>query len=265
VIRFWSRMLLGIVGVRVLVRGEPIDPRLAGGIVPGSAGRMLLSNHVSWLDIYAINAAVPSRFVAKAEIAAWPLAGWLAARAGTLFVERGRRHAVHAINQAVASRLAAGETIGVFPEGTTTDGRELLPFHANLVQPALDAGAEIRPVAVRYVQDGAWAPAAAYIGDMTLLGSLWQVVTTARLVVHVHWLPQLSRELDNRHAVCRAARAAIGGALGVALEGEPAAVASLGVAIVGEPAAVAAQPAGVMDPGDGTADTPPGGSPATAS
>jgi 1-acyl-sn-glycerol-3-phosphate acyltransferase len=169
--------------------------------------------------------------------------GWLVARVGTLFVERGRRHAVHAINQAVAARLALGESIGVFPEGTTTDGRELLPFHANLVQPALDAGAEIRPVALRYLQDGAWAPAAAYIGDMSLVGSLWRVVTTPRLTVQVHWLPPVARELANRHAVGRAARAAIAAALGLAIH----------------------EAHDVTAPAADTADSAPDESPATAS
>ncbi|MFN9030618.1 MAG: lysophospholipid acyltransferase family protein [Betaproteobacteria bacterium] len=216
IIRLWSHNLLRIVGLRLVVRGEPIEPEVAAtGLAAWSSGRILLANHISWIDIFAINAAVPTRFIAKAEISRWPLVGALVSLAGTLYVERGRRHAVHAINQKVAERLKHGETIGVFPEGTTTDGSTLLPFHANLVQPALDAGAEIRPVALRYTQRGAPTLAAAYIGDDNLVSSLWRIVTAPALAVDVHWLAPLSTQQATRHAAGREAREAIAGALGL--------------------------------------------------
>jgi 1-acyl-sn-glycerol-3-phosphate acyltransferase len=217
IIKLWSRNVLRIVGLRVVQRGEPIEPELAAtGIAAWTSGRILLANHVSWIDIFAINAVVPARFIAKAEIRAWPLAGTLVSLAGTLYVERGRRHAVHAINQKVAERLKHGETIGVFPEGTTTDGSTLLAFHANLVQPALDVGAEIRPVALRYTQAGAPSQAAAYIGDDTLVDSLWKIITAPGLQIEVTWLPKLTEAGMTRQAAGRAARAVIAQALGIA-------------------------------------------------
>jgi 1-acyl-sn-glycerol-3-phosphate acyltransferase len=185
------------------------------GIAGWSSGRLLLANHISWIDIFSINAVVPTRFIAKAEIGRWPLVGLLVSLAGTLYVERGRRHAVHAINQKVAERLKQGETIGVFPEGTTTDGSLLLPFHANLVQPALDVGGEIRPVALRYTQRGAQTLAAAYVGDDSLVGSLWRIVTTPGLQVDVIWLPPLAAGAATRQAAGQQARAAIAQALGL--------------------------------------------------
>jgi 1-acyl-sn-glycerol-3-phosphate acyltransferase len=217
-IRFWSRVLLLTVGVRLVIRGEGPDRSLAQtGLGAGTHGLMLLANHVSWLDIYAINATVPTRFVAKAEIADWPVIGTLVASIGTLFVERGRRHAVHAINQVVVRRLKLGETIGVYPEGTTTEGDALLPFHANLVQPAIDVQAQVRPVAIRYTQAGALSRAAAYVGDDHLLVSLWRVVTAPRLTVEVHWLPPLPPGMAKRHDAARLAREAIAHALAIRL------------------------------------------------
>jgi 1-acyl-sn-glycerol-3-phosphate acyltransferase len=214
--KLWSRNLLRIVGLRLVVKGEPIEPEVAAtGMAAWTSGRILLANHISWIDIFAINAVVPTRFIAKAEISRWPLVGALVSLAGTLYVERGRRHAVHAINQKVAERLKHGETIGVFPEGTTTDGSTLLPFHANLVQPALDVGAEIRPVALRYLQAGAPTLAAAYIGDDNLVSSLWRIVTAPALTVDVHWLAPLASGAATRHAAGRDARDAIAVALGI--------------------------------------------------
>ena len=214
--RLWSRNLLRIAGLRLRVMGEPIEAEVAStGIAGWSSGRLLLANHISWIDIFSINATVPTRFIAKAEIGRWPLVGLLVSLAGTLYVERGRRHAVHAINQKVAERLKQGETVGVFPEGTTTDGSLLLPFHANLVQPALDVGGEIRPVALRYTQRGAPTLAAAYVGDDSLVGSLWRIVTTPGLQVEVIWLPPLAAGAATRQAAGQQARAAIAQALGL--------------------------------------------------
>ncbi|HEU0201767.1 MAG TPA: lysophospholipid acyltransferase family protein [Burkholderiaceae bacterium] len=221
VIRFWSRVLLLIIGVRLDVRGEAIPPELAAtGLIAGSRGRLVVANHISWLDVYTLDALVPTRFVAKAEIARWPMVGWLVALVGTLFVERGRRHAVHGVNRIVGDHLQRSETIGVFAEGTTTDGTRLLPFHANLIQPALDHGAEVRPLAIRFTQYGRPSLAASYEGDTNLVQSLWRIVTAPHLVAEVHWLPAVDPTITNRHAAARAARAAIAAAIDVRAEPE---------------------------------------------
>lgn len=212
----WSRLLLLIVGVRLESRGLPPAPGDATGEAP--SGSLLLINHTSWLDVFSIAAMVPARFVAKTEIGRWPVVGWLAIVVGTLFVERGRRHAVVRTNQAVSERLCSGQLIGIFPEGTTTDGSRLLPFHANLVQPAIDLGVPLRPVAVRFTQRGEFSRAAMFVDDMHLMQSLWRVVTAPHLAVELNWLPAIDPRLSNRHAVARAARAAIARALDVPLE-----------------------------------------------
>jgi 1-acyl-sn-glycerol-3-phosphate acyltransferase len=243
-IMVWSRILLLIIGVRVESNGLPPGPgrgrqaeesplasgrgaeelplsRLrerGGGEGSQSLGSLLLINHTSWLDVFSIAALAPARFVSKAEIGRWPVFGWLAIVVGTLFVERGRRHAVVRTNQAVAERLRAGQMIGVFPEGTTTDGSRLLPFHANLIQPAIDLGAPIRPVGVRFTQRGEPSRSAMFVGQMNLMQSLWRVVTAPYLAVELHWLPPIDPPPSNRHAAARAARSAIAHALAVPLE-----------------------------------------------
>lgn len=229
----WSRILLLIIGVRLDSRGLPPRPGRAlaegealhspscgkgAGSEGASMGSLLLINHTSWLDVFSIAAVVPARFVSKAEIARWPLFGWLAIVVGTLFVERGRRHAVVRTNQALAERLRSGQLIGLFPEGTTTDGSRLLPFHANLVQPAIDLGAPIRPVGLRFTQCGEFSQVAMFVGEMNLMQSLWRVVTAPHLAVELHWLPAIDPPPATRQAAVRAARAAIAGELAVPLD-----------------------------------------------
>lgn len=217
--RRWSRLLLAIAGVRVEVVGAPADAGLAAsGVVPGSAGRMVLANHVSWIDIFAINAALPARFVAKAEIGRWPGVGWVVSAAGTLYIERGRRHAVASMNDRVAAHLKLGETVAVFPEGTTTAGDTLLPFHSNLVAPAIEVGAEVWPVALSYAEDGRPSQVAAYIGEMTLVSSLWQIVTARDLVARVSVRPAIATPDGTRHAITEAARMSIAADLGLVVE-----------------------------------------------
>jgi len=207
IIRAWSRLLLAICGVRLRVTGLPLSRPLARtGIEGGRRGRMLLANHVSWIDPFALNASLPSRFVAKAEIRAWPLLGTLVTLVGALYIERGRRHAVASANHRVRERLKDGETVAVFPEGTTTDGRSLLPFHSNLVAPALEVGAECWPVAVRYTQDAAQSTAAAFIGEMSIVASLWNILLARRLQVEVAFLEPVPTAGDrDRHHVAEAA------------------------------------------------------------
>ncbi len=246
IIRWWSALLLRVCGMRLQLDGVPLDPQIArAGIAPWTLGRLVLANHVSWIDVFAINAVVPSRFVAKAEIGRWPVAGWLVTLSGVLYVERGRRHAVAAINQRVRERLQAGETVVVFPEGTTTDGRSLLPFHSNMVAPAVQAGCEIWPLALRYTQQGEPSDAAAFVGDMDLLTCLWNILSARDLTAEITLLPALSAAPGaTRHQLAQQARAAIAAQLAIATV-EPAPAVSPGPA-AGRPdraAAPAADPA----------------------
>ena len=186
----WSAGLLRAIGVGLRISGTPR---------PGAT--LLLANHVSWLDIAALHAAAPhARFVAKADVLRWPLLGWLVAGAGTLFIERERKRDALRVVHAMAEALQAGQTVAVFPEGTTGPGPELLPFHANLLQAAIATGTPIQAALLRYADaDQRFSPAVEFVGATTLLQSLWRVASARGLVAHVELLPpQGSRHADRR-------------------------------------------------------------------
>jgi 1-acyl-sn-glycerol-3-phosphate acyltransferase len=207
-VKFWSRIALAALGIRLELHIEP-------GATPieRTPGSLLIMNHTSWADVFVVAAVTPARFVAKAEIAGWPLIGRFAAGVGTIFVERGRRRAVKRVNHAATLRLRSGQSVGIFPEGTTTDGSCLLRFHANLVQSAMDADAPVIPLALQYLQGGAPTTAAAFVGDDTLVGSMWKILVTPRLSARLYWLPTLDCPGETRQAIAQRARAAIAGVL----------------------------------------------------
>lgn len=196
----WSAGLLQVLAVRLRVSGTPP----AGGAV------LVVGNHVSWLDIFAINAVHPARFVAKAEVRRWPFIGWLCARGGTLFIDRARRHHTRDINALMAKAMQSGEAFAVFPEGTTTPGDVVLPFHASLLQPALDCAALIYPVALRYSRvDGSLCSEADYAGEKSLVQSLAQLVTQQRVDLDLHFLPAMTAAGMHRRALADEAAARI--------------------------------------------------------
>jgi 1-acyl-sn-glycerol-3-phosphate acyltransferase len=164
IIKRWSRQVLAILAIRLHVTGRP-----PGGRQP----TVLVANHVSWLDIWVIHAVSPVRFVAKSDVRRWPVIGWLVARSGTIFIERSKRHDTARTNRTIVDTLNRGERVGIFPEGTTTDGTYLRAFHASLFQPALGAGARVVAAGIRYpMRDGSPNPDAAYAGDRSLMESL---------------------------------------------------------------------------------------------
>lgn len=173
-VRLWSLRMLDIMGVELVVQGP---------VPEAHAGALLVANHISWLDILVMNAGQPARFVSKADVKHWPLLGSLITGAGTLYIEReSRRDAMRVVHH-VAERLQADDLIAIFPEGTTGDGVALLPFHANLFQAAIAADAPVVPAALSFVhaQTGAPHNAPTYIGDTTLIGSIWATLRATGL------------------------------------------------------------------------------------
>jgi 1-acyl-sn-glycerol-3-phosphate acyltransferase len=205
-VRRWSRRMLRALGLRLTVRGE---------FEPGA--KLLVANHVSWLDILVVHAVCPeARFVAKAEVQRWPLIGRLIAAADTLYIERERkRDALRVVHQC-AQALRDGDTVALFPEGTTgpaPDGR-LLPFHANVLQAALAVGAAVQPLALRYAdRDHAVSPAALWLGETTLAQTLWRLAAADDLVVHLRALPVHHAPHADRRALAAALRDDIEAAL----------------------------------------------------
>jgi 1-acyl-sn-glycerol-3-phosphate acyltransferase len=189
----WSGALLRILGIRLVVQGQAR---------PGA--KLVVANHVSWLDIVAINSVVPSRFVSKAEVAVWPLLGRLVTAAGTLYLVRERRRDAMRVLGLIAKVLQEGHTVAVFPEGTTGEGHEVMPFHANMLQAAIDAPAVVQPIVLRYSDpQHVVSPLVAYVGDTSLLQSLWWVVTGRGLCVHVTILPLQAAEHADRRALAQ--------------------------------------------------------------
>lgn len=186
---WWSRALLHHLGITLVVRGAPR---------PGA--KLFVANHISWLDIVAINATAPARFVSKAEVRRWPVLHRLVSAADTLYLEREkRRDALRVVHQ-VAEALQAGDTVAVFPEGTTGTGHELLPFHANILQAAIATEIPVQPIALRYSdRRAAISAAVAYVGDTTLVQSLWWVACADGLQVTATLIEaQGTRHLDRR-------------------------------------------------------------------
>lgn len=205
-IQRWSIKLLTICGVRVEIRQ-------AGSAQPPQHA-LIVANHVSWLDIFVINAVAPCRFVAKADIRDWPLIGWLCDRAGTVFIARGRRSALREIHQGLAASIRAGERIAFFPEGTTVGQGALLPFHANLFEAALDT-VPVRPYALRYLDDaGQLHGAVDFVGDMSFAQSIIAILKAGRITAELVLLPVIDSSNTDRRQLAQAARSAIAAALG---------------------------------------------------
>jgi 1-acyl-sn-glycerol-3-phosphate acyltransferase len=197
---WWAGKLLRLLGVQCVVQGQ------------AHAGPVLLAaNHVSWLDIVAIHSVCPhARFVSKADVQRWPVVGPLVDAGGTLYIERERkRDALRVVHQ-MAEALRGGETVVVFPEGTTSEGHEPLRFHANLLQAAIAVEVPVQPVALRFSDVHARvSTAAAYVGDTSLLQSLWRVARAEGLTVHLSLLPPLGVRHADRRALAERVRGGI--------------------------------------------------------
>lgn len=211
-VRWWSAKLLRIVGVRTRVEGHPP--------ARGELGAMIAANHVSWLDIFAISSVRPTRFVAKSEIRDWPLAGWIAERAGTLFIRRERRRDTSRINELVHAALAQRDCVGLFPEGFTTEGDRLLRFHSSLFESAVANEAHVHPCAIRYEHaDGTLCRAIAYVGELSFMQSLGLVIRQRGVVARLRFAPVVETAGRTRRAVAGLAEERVASLLGLQPEG----------------------------------------------
>src|SRR5258705_1861629 len=203
--RRWSRKLLSILAVSVRERNAPEH-------LPERC--VLVLNHISWLDIFVINATSPATFIAKSEIRDWPFVGWLCTLVGTLYIERGKPSAARKATGAIVAELERGVLVAVFPEGMTTFGRSLEPFHAALFQPAIDASATLQPITLRYLDAvGAHTDAAGYVGETSFLESLWTILSTRRIVAELSLLAPISVHGQTRRSLAAKTEGAIGRAL----------------------------------------------------
>ena len=203
-VRRWSARLLRICRVEV-ERGEG-----AHGQQAALEHALIVSNHISWLDIFVINSLHPCRFVAKAEIRAWPVLGWLVAQAGTVFIARGNRRDLRHIFKGLVDALAQHQRVAFFPEGTTASQGSLLPFHANLFEAAIDAKVPVQPVALAYLDHaGGWHPAVDYTGDTTFVDSIFRILDGEPVRARLACLAPIATQGAHRRDLAKAAHDAI--------------------------------------------------------
>lgn len=215
-IRRLARTVPRIMGVRVKVSGG-IPDRDAVTLAhrQGKTGYMICSNHISFLDIFLLDSILPVRFVAKKEIESWPVFGLISRAAGTLFIDRNRRRAVLEMAEKMNETLRAGESVLFFPEGTTGEGRVLLPFYANLFASAVATEAELIPVVIRYTQNGEITTIPSYAGAIPLFTVMKRIVFSSGLEAEVQVLEPISSSGVDRKTLCAQTSAVMSAALGV--------------------------------------------------
>ncbi len=170
---------------------------------PSNDATLYVMNHISWFDIPALASCMPLHFLSKAEVRSWPVIGWLSHRAGTLFIQRGAAGAAQKSLAEITDCLKNGGSVVLFPEGTTSDGKQLKKFHARLYQAAIDAGVKIQPVALRYPYGDGINPYVPYIDDMTFVDSVIGLTRSHPLKVELHFLEPVDSHLNSSDEVTR--------------------------------------------------------------
>lgn len=194
-VRLWSNGLMRVFGFRVKRYGTPL---------PGAV--VFVANHVSWIDIELIHSQRMMGFVAKAEIARWPLIGWLASCGGTIYHHRGSNDSLHGVMHQMVQRLQQGLAVGVFPEGRTTDGRAIGVFHARIFQPAVLAEVPAQPVALKYGVRGSAQTRVAFAPRETFFGNFVRLLGDPARIAEVHFLEPVATGEDGRRRMADTCR-----------------------------------------------------------
>lgn len=178
---WWSGRLLYWCGIHVDYFGQPELHKPV----------LFVMNHVSWLDIFVVNQKRATSFIAKSDIRSWPVVGWLVTGAGTVYIERGQRHAIKRVAEQMQQRFKQQQAVGLFPEGTTSDGFTVRPFHASLFETALRTEVDIQPVALRFFDDTERSARVAFIGEQSLLCNIWLLLSQPKVRIECVFLPPL--------------------------------------------------------------------------
>lgn len=205
--RLWQGSLMRILGFRLQTFGVPH---------PGAC--LSVANHVSWLDITLIHSQRVVHFIAKSEISRWPLIGWTARKAGTIYHQRGSTDSLNSVGSVMRERLEQGFSIGVFPEGGSSVSFTVRTFHARIFQPALDSNVPVQPIALRYTRAGELARSVPFRAGEGFLANFLRLLGEAGGVAEVHFLPIIVVEGLPRRALAEAARSAISACVGAGPE-----------------------------------------------
>jgi len=181
VVTTWMKVLLFLFGIKVHVKGTP----MVG---------MLAANHISWMDILALDSIVASRFVSKDDVLHWPIIGLLPKWSGTFFLKRGSAAAVSRLNVEIESALRSGSTVAIFPEGGTQDGCKVRPFFSALLQAAIDANVAVQSVAIRYVRDEKRDDIASFVGDISFVAHVLRILKTPAVNVFFEFCEPINVE-----------------------------------------------------------------------
>jgi 1-acyl-sn-glycerol-3-phosphate acyltransferase len=189
--KWWCNKLLNCFNIKLITTGKLPETSLSNS--------MFLANHISWADIYALNSVIPLQFIAKSDINNWPILGYLVRKSGAIFIDRNSRKDTARIVKTTAGHLIPGGNVGVFPEGTTTDGTMLARFKSSIVQAAIDANTMLYPVAIRYpLPNGSINTLMAYTGETTMGESMMNVLKQKAPVVELHFLAPINPQTGNR-------------------------------------------------------------------
>jgi len=196
-VQSWCIRLLRILKVKVIIHGDP-------SILFGTKPYLLVANHISWLDIHIINSIRPVIFVAKADVSKWPIFGYLASMLGTIFLKREKLSDIKRVIQLMKEKFINQEIVAIFPEGTSTDGKSVLPFKSNLFESAHQAQVDVLPITIQYKENNEYSNRAAFIGDMELIDSIKNILKSNHLVVHVHLSDGLPSHLSRQELATQA-------------------------------------------------------------
>ncbi|MDP1666003.1 MAG: lysophospholipid acyltransferase family protein [Methylobacter sp.] len=189
----WLRKFSSIVNLHIIKDGELPERRA-----------ILISNHISWLDIIVIGQYLPACFIAKSDISNWPVIGYLARQAGTIFIRRGDKQHIRTTAEKMVWLLKQNSNIIAFPEGTTTKGDEVLHFHSSLFQPALLTKSTVQPVVLQY--QGTAKEHAPFVGDDAFVPHLIRMLALDKIEVRLSFLPVINSSGKDRHTVSLEAR-----------------------------------------------------------
>lgn len=195
-IAWWSRQLLSVLGIELCHQGQPVQSVI------------WVANHHSWLDILVVMAVAPARFLSKQEVAHWPVIGWLAQRAGTVFLKRGQGETSQAM-QHMANLVRAGDSVLFFPEGTTTDHAPK-SFHARLFALPIELGVMVQPLCLSYQDANGGRHDIAYVGEQSFIANLWYLLQQQGMQAHISFLPTITVTADtSRNSLAQQAHAAV--------------------------------------------------------
>jgi len=196
-IKSWSKKLLKILKINLIV-----NPNIEK--ILSENNYLIVSNHISWLDIFLINSIYPVTFLSKASVSKWPLIGPLTKSANTIYIDRKKMSAIKITKNKIEFYLNHIGSVYFFPEGTATDGSYILPFKSNFFQTAINSKVNILPITIKYSYQKKFTSAPSYFGDMSLLQSTFNLIKLDNIEANLNISPQIKSTSDRKELARKA-------------------------------------------------------------